>query len=421
MPSTPLSFSELYADKLEKFNVGLIWVLSPRRIPPMAFDTSRWQPSSSTLLVAILIMVFITGTDRTPSLFKIVHVLWSTVPWSFYALMSCLTGIIVVIAAWCRSRRTGFFDYALDSSNRSDYKQGRKMRIFWDAAGGLHSYQMGVMTAVLENPVWKEKFEESKQDLSFEGASGGACTAMCVSGAVYGVKPLRWFFREGAISLIEALSKRTFGMIFSASTLVREIGWRYYTTLQDFTLERFPENLRTNSLVLWCSNARTLEAIPFYDFPNKESLGEALQATAYIPGLICEFKNWFFLPLTHSSLPGDDLVVDGGLAEVAAGLLGKPNLVLKHPLFRKKSRILVFETWPRPWQQKEYLSENIVPIQLWRWNDYTFSDIIIWGNVKWANDLYLRGYEAAVENMGELNEKLSTFFQLSSQISETQN
>lgn len=222
------------------------------------------------------------------------------------------------------------------------------------------------------------------------------------------------------MTLFEALSKRTFGMIFSASTIVRDIGWRYYTTLQDFYLERFPEPLRTNSLVLWCSNARTMEAIPFYDFPNKESLGEALQATAYIPGLICEYKNWFFLPLTHSSLPGVDLVVDGGLAEVAAGLLGKTNLVLKHPSFQK-SRVLVFETWPRPWHQEEYSSEDIVSIQLWRWNDYTFSDIIVWGNVKWANDLYLRGYEAAVENMGELNEKLSKFFQLSSQISDSKN
>jgi len=94
--------------------------------------------------------------------------------------------------------------------------------------------------------------------------------------------------------------------------------------------------------------------------------------------------------------------------------LGKPNLVLEHSLFKNKSRILVFETWPRPWQQRELQSKNAVSIELWRWNDYTFSDILLWGNVKWAKDLYLRGYETAVENMGELNDKLSIFFQLSS-------
>jgi len=203
---------------------------------------------------------------------------------------------------------------------------------------------MGVMTAILENPKWKEKFEEFKEDLSFEGASGGGCTAIFVSAAVYGFKPLRWFFCEGSMMLFQALSTRTFGMIFSASTLVRDFGMRYYSTLQDLCQEQFPKNLLTNSIVIWCSNARTMEAIPMCDFPNKESFGEALQATAYIPGLICEFKNWFFLPLSHNSYEGVDLVVDGGLAEVAAGLLGKPNPVVEHDYFPKKSPILIFET-----------------------------------------------------------------------------
>jgi len=257
--------------------------------------------------------------------------------------------------------------------------------------------------------------------LSFEGASGGGCTAICVSAAVYGVKPLRWFFREGTLLLVQGLTTRTFGMFFAASALVRDVGYHYYKTLQDVCQEQFPANLRTNSLVLWCANARTLEAIPFYNFPNKESLGEALQGTAYIPGLICEFKNWFFLPLSHNTFPGADLVVDGGLSEVAAGLLGKPNPVLKHSLFPKNSRILVFETWPRPWAQRGVESENVVPIELWRWNDYICSDIIIWGNEKWAKNLYLRGYETAVEHMGELNEKLSKFFQLPSETVEAQN
>lgn len=106
--------------------------------------------------------------------------------------------------------------------------------------------------------------------------------------------------------------------------------------------------------------------------------------------------------------------MDGGLSEVAAGFLGKPNPVFKHPAFPKKSRILVFETWPRPWTQRGVESENVVDIQLWRWNDYTYRDIIIWGDEQWAKDLYLRGYETAVENMGEINKKLSEFFELSS-------
>jgi len=310
------------------------------------------------------------------------------------------------------------FDVTPISSDHRSHQHERPIRIFWDAGGGLHAYQMGVMTAILENPKWKEKFEEFKQDLSFEGASGGACTAVCVSAAVYGIKPLRWFFCEGTMLLFNALSTRTFGMLFTASTLVRDFGKRYYTTLQDICQEQFPKNLLTHSIVIWCSNARTMEALPMCDFPNKESFGEALQATAYIPGLICEFKNWFFLPLSHNSYEGVDLVVDGGLAEVAAGLLGKFNPVVKHDFFPKKSPILIFETWPRPWPQRAEESENVVPIHLWSWNDYTFTDIIIWGDKKWAKDLYLRGYETAVENMGELNEKLSEFFQLAAQYSE---
>lgn len=327
-----------------------------------------------------------------------------------------MMGVLVVTMAWCRSRRTEMLE-DMPMSNRS-HQHGRTMRIFWDAGGGLHAYQMGVMTAILENPKWKEKFEEFKQDLSFEGASGGGCTAICVSAAVYGIKPLRWLFREGTMLMFQDLSTRTFGMLFSASTLVRELALRYYTTLQDICQEKFPKNLQTNSIVLWCSNARTMEAIPMCDFPNKESFGEALQATAYIPLVICEYKNWFFLPLSHNSYKGVDLVVDGGLAEVASGLLGKPNPVVKHDFFPQKSRILIFETWPRPWPQRAEESENVIAIHLWRWNDYICTDIILRGNEKWASDLYLRGYETAVENMGELDEKLSEFFQLPDQKSD---
>jgi len=246
--------------------------------------------------------------------------------------------------------------------------------------------------------------------LSFEGASGGACTALSVSAAVHGFKPIRWFFRGNSLLLFRELSTRLFGMLSASSSYIRYLGVRYYSILQNICKEEYPEMLRTKSLVLWCSNARTMDAIPMRDFPTKESFGEALQGTAYIPGMICEFKNWFFLPLFHNRVQGVDLVVDGGLSEVAAWWTGKPNPVLKHAAFPKKSRILFFETWPRPWTQSGLECENVVKIQLWRWNDYTYKDIIIWGNEQWAKDLYLRGYETAVENMGEINEKLTEFF-----------
>merc|ERR1719397_1518831 len=100
----------------------------------------------------------------------------------------------------------------------------RPMRIFWDASGGLHVYQLGVMTAVLENPLWKKTFEKFKDNLSFEGASGGAGTALSVSAAVHGIKPIRWFFGGNTILLFRELSTRLFGMFSSSSSLIRYFG-----------------------------------------------------------------------------------------------------------------------------------------------------------------------------------------------------
>ena len=61
-------------------------------------------------------------------------------------------------------------------------------------------------------------------------------------------------------------------------------------------------------------------------------------------------------------------------------------------------KTLFIEAWPSIPAPK-----NTIMLEMWRWDDYRWSDALLWGDPERAERLYLRAYQTAKSRMAEID------------------
>ncbi len=256
-------------------------------------------------------------------------------------------------------------------------------RILFSGCAGLQFYQSGVMTAILE-----KYGDRLRHDVSFEGISGGSFTAAFTLAALRGIRSIPFWIKHCGMAIYQNASDRMFGMFWTTSGEVGAAADRWYNECQRVSGKELPEHCQDGSMIAWVTDVRTLSAVPISDFSNPTALREAVVASSFIP-IILHPHVWSRLDY-HSDI---DIGLDGGMAP----FLGD-NYPFSNQSFAGDAKTLWIECWP-----SIPAPPNVIKLELWRWDDYRWSDAVLWGDTDRAERLYLRAYQTAKERMSEID------------------
>ncbi len=246
---------------------------------------------------------------------RIIIVLCGT-HWFVFAFATALGNILCFCAKFCQKRKRRLLGEVSPSSRSNvgtrEYSFGLdpvvpvrfNKRILFSGCAGLHFYQAGVTTAILE-----KYGHRLRNEVSFEGISGGTFTAAFALAAVRGVRSMPYWLKHCGMPIYYNARDRFFGMIWTTSNLVHTLAAKYYKLCQEATGEEVPEHLRDGSFAIWITNVRTLSSVPVTEIPNPDALAEAFTAGSYIP-LVLDPGFWWRLDQQDKI----DIGLDGGMA-----------------------------------------------------------------------------------------------------------
>eukprot|EP00398_MALV-I-01_sp_L67-1_P000325 gene325-427_t len=270
-------------------------------------------------------------------------------------------------------------DHTHDIMNKCD------KRILFSGSAGLMWFEMGVTHAIAERYA-----KELKENVSFEGISGGNASAFSLLMASQGYADIRKFFEIGVKEFVVVNEENECHGLHCSKE-----GWEMSLSSWEHAAEcirnqHHPESHHQNlssvvegKLVVWVTD-HALRSQGLNEFPDAAYFADAL---AYIPGVIGK-------GLMCKQANRGGFALDGCFAQmVGDNKMYQPQTENGRTLY-----IEMMPTVPAPPQQ-----DNLYTFQIWKWGGFRWKELQSGlCEEETALSQFDRGYAAAQEHMEEV-------------------
>mmetsp|Transcript_35785 Transcript_35785/g.54253 ORF Transcript_35785/g.54253 Transcript_35785/m.54253 type:complete len:166 (+) Transcript_35785:365-862(+) len=142
------------------------------------------------------------------------------------------------------------------------------------------------------------------------------------------------------------------------------------------------QSLNDGMVSLWATDASTMKYVQLKNL-RQDTITEAILASSYVPFIL---GSGFSMKMNESHRHEVEYALDGG----APMWLGDYSVLNGRHRDGKEVRTLFIEVFPIVPQTK--LPHNVRKIELWRWNDFRWSDMFYMHCPAWVQKMYLRAF-----------------------------
>jgi hypothetical protein len=280
------------------------------------------------------------------------------------------------------------FSINLDGSTRADnfVECETHRRLVMSVSGALHSYQGGVISAILDE--YGDLLTSKK--VSMEGMSGGACVAVAASSSLRGVHNMTFWMNECSVTATRVIASQPWykkhvvapALLDAADSFRRRFYMPAQSRLDARMTPALDRRLLSDGKVsVWATDASTMKYVQLKDL-QPDNITEAILASAHVPFVMG--------PEASMKMSAHEGVVDRALDGGAPMFFGDYSVLNGKHRDGKEVRTLFSEVIPVVPQPK--LPPNVRKLELWRWNDFRWGDMFYMHCPSWVQKMYLRAY-----------------------------